>query len=199
MSDTTVNQSALQYKKARESLLAVAGFTALNLLLSVINSGFSLLFSATVPQMVYEIGREIGKELHSSAYMITGLVLALILVAFYFLAWYLARRFRIWMLIAFILFIVDSLLLMLLVLINGAFETYILDIIFHALILYFLFRGVSAWRQLRGVSDDDFSASLKKVTVSEEAILAQAGEPSPEDSKPRKDDATLNDEGQDRV
>lgn len=164
MDITTIKQQAVRFNKSRNNLLLITVFTVVNLFLTAFNSDIYLLFSATAPQLVFEIGRGFAEKFQSNTFMITGLVAAFVLVLFYFVCWLLAKRRRGFILIALIFFITDTLIFVFLTLATGFEASYLLDIFFHGWILYYLINGVLAWKALRGVSFDDFHAALQDVS-----------------------------------
>ncbi|MCL2672034.1 MAG: hypothetical protein FWF10_08355 [Clostridiales bacterium] len=159
--DTAMKQWAMKFKRARSNLLLVVIFTAANLLLTAFNAGVYMLFSATGPQFVFEVGRGLAEEFQSTAFLVAGLIIAFISIGLYFLCWLLAKRRRAFILVALIFFCIDCLLFVLLLLSGGFEVSYLLDIVFHGWILFSLISGTRAWAKLRGVSAEDLDAALQ--------------------------------------
>jgi len=165
MDTNAIKYQALKFKRARSNLLLAVAFTAANLLLTAFGSDAYLLFSAIVPQFIFEIGRSLAEQLQNSAFMIGGLLIAFFVVALYFVCWIFAKRLRAFILVALIFFSIDSLVFVLLALITEFKASYALDIVFHGWVLFYLISGVMAWSKLRGVSADDFNAALQGISA----------------------------------
>lgn len=136
---------------ARNNLLLVIIFTVINIILAACNSGSYFLFSAFIPyfsayigaaiyhypeEMATEIGTEITPEI-ATVCLVIGIVIAVLLLVPYLLCWIFSKRHYGWMIAALALFSLDSIWL----LIN--FNVYyIMDILFHAYVIYYLIMGV---------------------------------------------------------
>ncbi len=154
MDDSLIKKQIINFEKARKNLLLLILCTSINLLLAIFRANFYLLFSATVPLFVFSIFQEIAENMQSSGILTTGTVVAAIIVFIYFLFWALSKRNRIFILFTLILFSFDCLLFVFLSLLDGFNISYVLDIVFHILILYYLIIGVVAWAKLRGIRPD---------------------------------------------
>jgi hypothetical protein len=162
MDTADIKQQVSIFEKARNNLLAVIAFTVINLALTAFDTGVSFLFSATLPQFVFEVCRTWDT-------MIIGLVLAFIIIIPYFIFWLLAKRTRVLILVALIFFGIDSLVLLLLLLdvglstdFQGFQFSYLLELAFHGWILYYLVNGVRAWVKLRSIDTNVFNAVLQE-------------------------------------
>ena len=170
MDKTEILRLMSKFEKARHNLLLVIVFTAINLILIAVEANYYFLFSATAPLLSYGIGWDLSYELLSNEYLIAGIVVAVIIILLYAAFWLFAKRRRAFILAAFILFLIDSLIYGLLladVLLADEFVfTELLDIAFHIWILIALFSGIIAWRKLRGVNTDEIAnESLDLSTV----------------------------------
>lgn len=163
MDTAIIKQQVLKFNKARNNLLAVVAFTVINLLLTAFNADIYLLFSATAPQLIFEVGRGLAEELQSNVFLIIGFIVAFVVIILYFICWLFAKRLRAFILVALILFSIDTLIFVLLTLAAGFDVSYLLDIGFHGWILFYLISGVMAWTKLRGVNADDFNAALQEI------------------------------------
>jgi len=156
-------QQILIFEKSRNNLLLVIAFTVVNLVLIYFEAKVNFLFSATIPQFVLNVGKTLTDTTDDSIFLIIGLIIAFIAVLSYFIFWLLARRARVLILIALIFFGIDSLLLIYLVL-NAEFDfSVLLECAFHVWILYYLFTGVKAWYNLRGVSTEVYNTLLQEI------------------------------------
>jgi len=151
----TIKTHAVKFNKARSNLLAVVVFTTINLFLLALEMNLSFLFSAFVPQVLQGIIH------HSSVAM--GLIAGLLSMSVYLLCYALSKRWRGFIVVALVLFIIDALLMLGFVLITGTFGDFIFNIVFHAWILYCLVTGTAAWAKLRGLTPHEFDATQQDV------------------------------------
>jgi len=165
MTDADKKQQILIFEKSRNNLLLVIAFTVINLVLIYFEAEVNFLFSATIPQFVLNVANVVAGSTDENIILIIGLVIAFLTVLPYFIFWILARRARVLILAALIFFCIDSLLLIYLIL-NEKFNfSFLMEIVFHVWILYYLFTGVKAWYKLRGVSTDEYK-TLQQETKS---------------------------------
>jgi hypothetical protein len=163
MDRTDIKQQVLIFIKARNNLLAVIVFTVINIILSAFDAGVNFLFSATIPQFIFEIGKNLDSEMGSSFFMIVGLIIAFIIIITYFVFWILSNRVRVFILVALIFFCIDSSLLLFLISSMEFNISFLLDIAFHGWILYYLINGVKAWFKMRGVNTNVFDNILQEI------------------------------------
>ncbi len=119
--------------------------TLVNVILISFEADVSFPFSAFLPTMLTAVGQA-GAAEGSSAWRIVGLILAAFPILIYAGCWILAKKYRVFLLIALILFVFDTLLLLLFSF-GGGVSMWI-DIVFHIWVLLSLFAGVKAWRKL---------------------------------------------------
>ncbi|MCL2632589.1 MAG: hypothetical protein FWD45_05850 [Coriobacteriia bacterium] len=150
-----------KFNKARSNLALVVVFSMLNTLLTAIDTGLSFPFSATTPQVAFIFGEVFAQEFRNNVFISVGLVVAAIIIGLFFVCWILSNRWRVFILVAFILFCLDSLVLGFLALGVDNISSFILDIAFHFWVLYCLIIGVVAWANLRGVSEHEFTTALQ--------------------------------------
>jgi hypothetical protein len=158
-----IRQQVLKFEKARNNLLAVLAFTVVNLILIALDSGLNFLFSATLPQYIFQLGRALDSEINGNIFTKAGLIVAFITIIPYFIFWILAKRARGLILAALIFFGIDSLILLFLILNMEFNASFLLEIVFHGWILYYLINGVMAWYKLRNVNKDEFKAVLQGI------------------------------------
>ncbi|MDD2362972.1 MAG: hypothetical protein PHH84_08485 [Oscillospiraceae bacterium] len=173
MDSTGILQQITNFKKARSNLLLVIAFTTINSILTVFNSSFYLLFSASAPQLILQIARLFADESNSNTSLLIGLIMAFGIILIYFLCWYFTERKRAMMLAALILFSIDSLIFVIMVLIGGFDISILIDVGFHAWVLYYLVLGVIAWSKLRGIGSDYLETVLKEGAQSLNTIYPQ--------------------------
>jgi len=135
---------AVRFNRARNNLLAVVVFTTINILLLAFYIDLSFLFSAFVPQILQIVAHEFN--------VVAGLIFGLVPTAFYLLFYALSKKWRGFILVALIFFIIDALLMVGFILLTGLFADFLFNIAFHAWILYYLITGTAAWSKLRAVT-----------------------------------------------
>lgn len=156
-----------KYKAARSNLLLVVIATAVNLILAVSGSGTYFLFSAFIPYYLttfgmvwcgrfppefYEDGIENYVFLDNSVFVIL-LILSIILTSLYLLAWFMSKKNRVgWLIFALVFFGLDTLGMLIF---NGFAAESIIDIVFHAWIIYYLVVGIIAHNKLRNYPYED--------------------------------------------
>ena len=163
MMNADLRQQAVKFEKARNNLLLVIIFTTVNLFLITVDAGIYFLFSATIPQLIVQIGKEVILETGSNIVFIICTIIAAVIVILYVVFWLLAKNIRVFILIALIYFSFDSLLLLYLILIQEFEFSFLLEIAFHVWILFCLISGTKAWANLRSVSSDDFKQLLQEI------------------------------------
>ena len=133
------------FQIARRNLLLMLAITALNLILRITQSNMYFLFSASMPQAALDLGALFEEAGWPGAYAV-GIVLALVSVGLYLLCWFLSKKHRGWMVAALIFFALDTLLMFLVYEIDGSM---IIDVLFHAYVLYFLISGAVAMVKMK--------------------------------------------------
>lgn len=129
---------AMKYHTARSNLLLVVAFTAINLVLLVLESDMYFVFSASVPLFLVALGGELAAMLSTEAPYIIGIVAAVAVIGLYLLCYFLSKKQAGWMIVALVLFSIDCLFLLL------SFSTdMIIDLLFHAWVMYYLIIGVA--------------------------------------------------------
>ncbi len=158
MQKATVDKNSREYltrkvTTARHTLLLVIIFTVINLGMVLADTGRYFLFSASVPYELTFLGAVMNYEATGAiigTYTITALVMALAVLALYFVCWLLAKkRPGLWYTVAFVLFALDT-GVMLLVNLEYIAE-YIMDIVFHFWVLVELFQAITANKKLQAM------------------------------------------------
>lgn len=139
-----------KYNTARLNLLIMIVFTLLNIVLLFAQSNTMMLFSATVPYMAVIVGMEDG----SGMLLVPCILVAVITLILYFLCWLLSKRSHVWMIVALVLFVLDCLALIGICVWAQDFSG-ILDIAFHAFVLYYLIMGVKYGNQLKNLPSEE--------------------------------------------
>lgn len=148
------------YKAGRSCLLAVTVLTLLNILMLLMGSDVSFLYSAILPQIAVVIASELNSGMQS--YLIV-FVFAIIPVVLFAICYVLSKKEWKWLLIGTILMAVDFVCLILFSFLAG-FVGLLLNYVFTIIILVTMFKGVQAGKQL----GNDFEKPNMEETVKED-------------------------------
>jgi len=129
-----VKKRIKQFNIARGNLILMAGITLINLILFAAESDFSLLFTASLPLILFLFERT---------------VFAFILVGAYIVLWVLSKKMRFFMPVALGLFIVDVGALIWLFTLVEFDASFLLNIAFAVWISFYLIIGTRSWFILR--------------------------------------------------
>jgi hypothetical protein len=181
-----------QYNSYRNNLLIMVGFTVLNILLLVANADFYMLFSASVPfysvflamffgdklPVDYYTDFETGEVYYfnlpgANVFLGIAIAVAVISLAAYLLLWFLSKKSFVPLIIAEVLFVFDTLGLLLVALPFGA-SSFILDFVFHVAVLAFL--GAAIYMGIK-------KKKLEKQEKDLEGVVFELNETAPEDEK----------------
>ena len=143
-----------QYNVSRGTLVLVVLFTLINVVLCFLGQDTYFLFSAIVPYFIASIGALWG-GLYSPEYyvdmemteadfwpmslVIVCAVVAIVIIALYFVCWLLSKKHVAFMIIALVLFVIDTIMMPILF---GISLEWILDYVFHAWVLISLILGI---------------------------------------------------------
>lgn len=174
-----------KYNSARYNLLGVIAFTAINLILLIANTGSYFLFSAYLPYFFVDMGMYLCNKYPAEYYdeffqpletpfpdgvFYAMIVIAVVILLAYLLCFIFSSKKRVgWLIAALVFFGIDTAAYLLLF---GIDLTAILDILFHAWVIYYLVSGIIAHNKLKNLPEDapieaaDFTVSE---TVTEEA------------------------------
>lgn len=151
-----------QYSAARGNLVLVVIFTLINVVLCLLGQDTYFLFSALVPYFIASIGALWGglypseyyadMEITEADFWPTGLVIAfaaaaIVIIAMYFICWLLSKKHVTFMIVALVLFMIDTIMMPILF---GISLEWILDYVFHAWVLISLILGIVYYFKNRG-------------------------------------------------
>ena len=150
-----------RYKSGANWFYWIAGLTIITSLIAFFGGGIRFLISLGLTQFIDGVALGLATQL-GGAVQVVGLVLDLIVTGVFVLFGYLANKKMLWAYVAgMVVFLFDGLL-------SLAFADYI-GVIAHAVVLFWLFRGFQAGREL---------VSLEK-TMAEQAATAAQQQPEP--------------------
>lgn len=154
-------KAAITFRNSRFNLLLLVAFTLVNIILVVTGSDLYFLFSATVPYYfaVYGLlltgripdafpdGQEI--EYLPDSLLVVMLVIAAVILLLYLLFFFLSKKHFGFLIAALVFFAIDC-AYMAYTVFNAGFEVSdLIDLAFHAWVLYYLISGVLAGIKLR--------------------------------------------------
>ena len=166
------------YKNARSNLLLVAGFTFINIIMLVAKSFSYFLFSATVPHALVDYTMYFcgmypadyyGEDYAYAIFWPQGvfyiaLAVAAVIIALYILCYVFSKNNKVgWLICALVMFVLDTACMFILYAIT---VDIILDVIFHALILIILIRGIAAHFKLKNLPPEEIEISNEPITDS---------------------------------
>jgi len=188
MDTEQIKKQSVIFKRARGNLLLVVAFTVINLILMAAGSNFYLLFSATVPGLVYI----------ATWYSAVGLIAALAITAVYLVCYLLSKKYRVFILVAMILFAVDTAIFLFLlfeIMAAATFEfMFLVELAFHAWILFYLITGTVAWAKLRKVTAGELEAARESIENEEAKAALDETKSALDDVAPPSDDKEDNGE-----
>ena len=151
-----------RYNSARVNLLLMLILTAVNIVLLFVNSGYMLLFSATVPYLIVAFS---GMS-NMIEVIVVSVCIAAIIVLVYFLCWIFSKKSYGWMIAALVLFSIDTVVLVAFYVFVGEFSG-ILDFVIHALVLYYLIIGTVSGVKLSRLPEEEETVEEEAVTEEE--------------------------------
>ena len=156
-----IKNQAVKFNRARNNLLLVVVLTMVNLVLITLDMDLNFLFSAILPQIILLLFMDIS--------IAFAMMAAVIVLSFYLICFFLSKKWRVFILIAFLVFAIDTLALFATIIIFYLnFSDFIFDAAFHVWIHFYLITGVIAWIKLMGVSKDDFRAVIAEAKLEAE-------------------------------
>ncbi len=141
---TQPDPNKVKYQSARSNLLLMIILTAVNIVLLFMQSDAMMLFSATIPYFAVIIGMATQIEV----ILIAATCFAAAIILIYLLCWFMSKRHHGWMITALVMFILDTIAMVLMYLSIGEISG-ILDIAIHAWVLYYLIVGVKSGKKLK--------------------------------------------------
>lgn len=144
-----------QYSIARGNLLLAIIFTVINLVLYWTGSGYYFLFSIAVPYYGILLGDVLG-------FGATMLIVAVVILAIYFLCWIMSKKHSGIMILATVLFVLDCICLIALMILSGGITYMIVDILFHAWIMFYLIQALRYGAQLKNTQESKFETNSKE-------------------------------------
>ena len=214
-----------KYNAARVNLLLVLGFTAVNVVIALCGGSSYFLFSAFIPYFISLMGATLcglmspeyyaeiemlESDLLPTEFIAIFAVITVAILACYLLFWFMSKKHPGWLIAALVFFVLDTLFLLMM----GLGVDSLFDVIFHAMVIYYLVSGVMAHYQLKRMPPElvvtDFTdlgeaereAEENPQTINDsaeqlpntESTLEVAAEAEPEENEPTEEIFTANTE-----
>ncbi len=156
-----------RYNTARNQLLWVVAFSAINLILQLVGADLYFLFSATAPLILTFFGmffcgkypaEVYGEDFSEYQFLDSSVFAVFVTVAFaiigmYLLCWFMAKKQKVaWMIVALVLFALDTVLMLWY---YGISFGILFDALFHAWVIYYLIVGIRAAFQLKNLPPEE--------------------------------------------
>lgn len=160
MKNNTVDKTSPEYllkqvAGARYSILLVLIFTAVNLVMLLLDSGRYFLFSASVPYFLtaFCIGMDMGLGYSGiSTFTIIALVISAVILAWYLVCWLLSKNRPGWFVAALVSFILDTVAFVLVCMAVDTLADSIMDLLFHVWVIVELIQAISANKKLKNLA-----------------------------------------------
>lgn len=136
-----------RYVRSVTNFAVAVLLSAVNVILISTDSDITFPFSAFFPSLMVILGKnavEAGSPEIVASFCLSFAIAFVVLLA---LCWLLARKYRCFILISFLLFVFDTILLIPLIPEGGSGIW--IEVVFHVWVLWTLFSGIKAWRELK--------------------------------------------------
>lgn len=141
----------MKYNRSRYNLLLVAIISVINLFTLALNGSY-FLFSATIPAIPVELTMPVSEEqVVVFADFIVPIVIGIVLTVPYILCFFFSKKRPGWMIAALVFFSLDCLALFALYDLTSV----IIDILFHAWVMFYLITGVINGFKLKKMPEDE--------------------------------------------
>ena len=143
----------MKYKRNRYYLLLVAIVSIVNLFSLAFSQSY-FLFSARLPALFVELALPMSEnEIVEPSAFIVPIIIGIILTVPYLLCFFLSKKRPGWMIPALVFFSIDCLFIIFLALFDVT--AVIVDILFHALVMFYLITGVINGFKLKSMPEDE--------------------------------------------
>lgn len=164
-----------KYKSSANNLLLVVIFTVINSVLLLTNANSYFLFSAYIPYFSVDLGMYLcglypqeyyygDEEFLGTEILAVFIAIAAVIVILYLLCWLFGKKKKIgWVIFAMVLFVADTAFL----LYNSGFSSeYILDIVFHAWVLFSIGNCISIYFKMKKLPAETPVAPMQEAEMS---------------------------------
>lgn len=167
----TLEAHLKRYSSARNDLLAMILLTVANIVMMFFGSESMMLFSASIPY--FAVG--MGYWNYDTQMTVIGVAVAVICVALYLLCWFMSKKKYQWLIVATVLFTVDTAAMLWLYISSGDISSGIFDIVIHAFVLYYLVVGIITGKKLKELKANENTLG-EGITEKNASELTYSGE-----------------------
>lgn len=180
--EPTTPREALEnkYKNSISNILLVLGFTAVNVVLLLLNSNTYFLFSAFLPYMAADYGMYVcglypeeyyvGDEVFfDKSFLFLMVAIAVIMLLLYFVSWIFAKKKKVgWLIFALVFFCIDTVAMLAMTEIGA---DSIIDIVFHVWVIASLSNGVYSYFKMKKLPADEPVVPIESAEPAETAEM----------------------------
>ena len=174
-----------KYNNSIANLLLVVAFSAINVVLLIVNANSYFLFSAFVPYFIADLGMYYSgsypedyyydvadMEFADKTFLIICIAVAVAVILLYLLSWFFARKKKVgWLIFASVLFCIDTVAMFI---ITGINADMIMDIVFHAWVVFSLINGVVTYFKLKKLPEQEVIEEAEEITAGAEEITEES-------------------------
>jgi len=153
---STHSELEAKFNKSRGNLILVFAFSVANIVMYLLEASFYFPFSAVFPSFAMGFGQGMTEEYGAGAYFIAGIFVGVVAASFYLICWLFSKKHKEFLLVALVLFCIDSLFL-LWIAAFGFEASLLIDIAFHGWVIYSLIGGVRAWSALKKLPPEELN------------------------------------------
>ncbi len=155
-----------KYNSSVVNLLLVTAFSAINVVLLVLNTDTYFLFSAFIPYFIADTGMFYSgsypqeyyydvadMEFFDKSFLIVTVAIAAVVILLYLISWFFARKKKVgWLIFAAVLFCIDTVAMFV---ITGINTDMVLDIVFHVWVIFSLVNGIVTYYKLKKLPEEE--------------------------------------------
>lgn len=142
-----------QKASGRWMILLIVIFTVLNMVLLVCGTERYFLFSADIPHYLTYYGMQMDGGF--GGYFVAMLIVALLLLGGYVMSWLRVSKNGMWLKVALILWTMDTVALIAMAIGMQMFQSRIMDLAIHALLLWEIFQAFRANKRLENMPKEE--------------------------------------------
>ena len=172
----TREQLEKKFNARRNELLAIVVFSAINLVLLLLDSDTTFLFSASMPLLSVGFGIGAYEESGVIGMYYAGIFVAILIIAFYFVCWILTKKNGSMLIAALVAFSLDTLIMVLLsfgYMEEGFDVSLLITFAIYAWIIFSLINGVSIHNKLKKLPPVDINQAPEAVYGAPENVTSQ--------------------------
>lgn len=155
-----------KYNGSIVNLLLIIAFSVINIVLLVTGSDTYFLFSAFIPYFLADYGMYMcgmypeeyyydvpDMEFYDKTFLGIAFAIAVVILLVYFLCWIFARKKKVgWLIFALVFFAIDTVAMFVIV---GISTDWVVDIIFHAWVIFSLVSGIVNYNKLKKLLQEE--------------------------------------------